>query len=306
MDSAENIIKLRIYQMQVFRHLIGELALLWRRQSGKSFALGNIGLDWMMESICEVFYVSASLRLGVENIRKEAEVWRVVTQALRERSSQAGGMLTTNADDDHGNLLDVDAIADLFEAQKLETRFWHNRTQFSRSLVMAPNPQTAVGWTGNVICDEIGRMPNFREMMEALEPIISASADFKIRYATTVPPEDDHYSYEFLCPPPGMEFKHNAKGNFYETDAGLLVHRFDAWDGQLAGVPLYDRKTKESLTPEAHRARAIERAAWDRNYGCLFIAGGSAALSNMDLNRAQDRGQKQGVAINITDQLSVG
>ncbi len=299
------IIKLRPYQMEVFRNNIGMMAFVWRRQSGKSFVLGNIGLDWMMERVCDVIYASAAVRLGQENIRKEAEVWRIVTQALRARSAEAGGMLTTNADDDNGNLLDIDAVADLFEHQKLETKFWHNRTQSSRSIVVAPNPDTAVGWTGNVIMDEVGRIPNFQDVYEAMEPIISAQSEYRIRFATTPPPDDTHYSYEFLCPPPGSEFTVNKNGNHYETDAGLLVHRVDAWDGYAAGVPLYDLKTRVPLTPEAHRAKAIDRTAWDRNYGLKFIAGGSAAISNMDLNRAQDRGATHGLAITITDQLTV-
>lgn len=299
------IIKLRPYQLEVFRNKIGMMAFVWRRQSGKSFALGNIGLDWMMESVCDVIFASAAVRLGMENIRKEAEVWRIVTQALRDRSEAAGFMLTTNAADNKGELLDVDAIADLFESQKLETKIWHSNSRFSRSIVVAPNPDTAVGWTGNVIMDEVGRIPNFRDVYEAMEPIISANSNYRIRFATTPPPDDTHYSYEFLCPPAGSEFDHNPAGNFYETDSGLLVHRVDAWDGYAAGVPLYDLKTREALTPEVHRSRAIDRTAWDRNYGLKFIAGGSAAISNMDLNRAQERGQDQGLAINITDQLKV-
>lgn len=298
------IIQLRPSQAAVFRMEVGMMAFLWRRQLGKSFTLGNIALDWMMESVCDVIFASAALRLGQENIRKEAEVWRTVTEALRQAAEQRGGMLTTNADDDHGQLLDVDAVADLFEHQKLETKFWHNNTQSSRSLVVAPNPDTAVGWTGHVILDEVGRIPNFREVYEAMEPIISSQADYRIRMATTPPPDDTHYSYELLCPPAGAEFQPNEAGNFYTTEAGLLVHRADADDGYLGGVPLYDLKTREPLTPEEHRSVAIDRQAWDRNYGLAFLQGGSAALSKIALLRAQESGKDEGIAINITDTLT--
>lgn len=303
--TKDPIITLRPSQLAVFRMDIGMMAFLWRRQLGKSFTLGNIALDWMMESVCDVIFASAAVRLGQENIRKEAEVWRIVTTALRKAAAARNGKLTTNADDDKGELLDVDAIADLFEHQKLETRFWHNRTQSSRSLVVAPNPDTAVGWTGHVILDEVGRIPNFREVYEAMEPIISSQSNFRIRMATTPPPDDTHYSYELLCPPAGAEFEPNEKGNFYETEAGLLVHRADAEDGHLGGVPLYDLKTRQPLTPAEHRAKAIDRQAWDRNYGLAFLQGGSAALSNIALHRAQEAGKNEGLAINITDTLTV-
>lgn len=299
------IITFRDYQAEAFAKLIGMMAFVWRRQSGKSFNLACIGLDWMMESICDVIFASASVNLGTENIRKEADVWAIVTNALRIAAAEQGYKLTTNADDDHGNLIDVDAIADLFEHQKLETRLWHSNTRCSRSKVVAPNPDTAVGWTGHVIFDEVGRIPNFQDVFEAMEPIVSSSQDFRIRLATTPPPDDEHYSYELLAPPAGSEFKTNPRGNFYETEAGLLVHRVDAWDGYEAGVPLYDLKERKPLTPEAHRELAIDRQAWDRNYGLEFIAGGSTALSRMALINAQTRGKDEGLGINITDILEV-
>ena len=39
-------------------------------------------------------------------------------------------------------------------------------------------------------------------------------------------------------------------------------------------------------TPEQHRAKAIDKVAWDRNYGCKFIKGGTAAISLTDLTHA--------------------
>lgn len=299
---SEPIISLRPYQGVAFDRLEGMMAYVWRRQSGKSFTLGCVALDWMMEDVCDVIFASAALRLGTENIRKEAEVWRITTEALRAQTGP-DRKLTTNADDDNGDLLDVDAIADLFEHQKLETRLWHNRTQCSRSLVVAPNPDTAVGWTGHVIMDEVGRIPDFRDVYEAMEPIVSANQNFRIRLATTPPPDDEHYSYELLAPPAGSEFKTSEEGNFYESEAGLLVHRVDAWDGYEAGVPLYNLKSREPQSPEEHRALAVDRTAWDRNYGLKFISGGAPAISRLALMRAQEAGAKEGFGRNITDQL---
>jgi len=295
----------RAYQAEAFRHAAGLLAMLWRRQSGKSYTLGTIGLDWMMEDICTVIFASAALRLGMENILKEAQIWRDVTAALRELSKMAGYKLTTDADDDAGNLLDVDAIADMFEHQKLETKLWHSNVNYSRSMVVAPNPDTAVGWSGHVILDEVGRMPDFRNVFEAMEPIVSSGQKFRVRMATTPPPDDAHYSYELLAPPPEMDgtFPVNPRGNWYTSRQGILVHRVDAWDGAAAGVPLFDLKTREPLTPEEHRARSVDKQAWDRNYGIRFLKGGTAALSVAALYHAQQAGMKEGVGIRITETM---
>jgi len=290
-------------QARVFRHPAGILAMIWRRQLGKSHLLGTIGLDWMMEDICSVFYVSAAIRLGMENIRKEAEIWRSSTSALRAAAAAGGRRLRTNADDDRGNLLDVDAIADLLSAQKLEVKLYHNRTDYSRSIVIAPNPATAVGWTGHVIMDEVGRMPEFRDLWEALEPIVSSNPKFRVRMATTPPPDDNHHSYEMLAP---MEaaFEVNPEGNFYRTPGGILVHRCDAYDAEAAGIPIYDLMTREPLSAEESRRRATDKTAWDRNYGCQFIRGGTAALSRAHILHAMALGDREGATgINVTEQL---
>lgn len=301
---TQPIISLRDYQRRAFRHPAGILAEIWRRQAGKSYGLGAQGLDWMMEDVCDVFYVSAAVRLGIENIRKEAAIWTHCFGLLQSMSQD--GQVSSSALDDKGHLLDLDAIADLFESQKLETRFRHGNSDsaVSRSMVVAPNPDTAVGWTGHVIMDEVGRMPEFRDVWEAMEPIVSSNQKFRIRMATTPPPDDAHYSYEMLAPEPDQKFDVNPAGNFYTSIGGILVHRVDAWDGYAAGVPLYDLNTREGMTPDAHRAIAMDKTAWDRNYGCQFITGGSAAISKMDILNAQAAGHDLGlVGFNITDNL---
>lgn len=301
-DTPAPLVSLRPAQEEIFWSLVGILAMIWRRQGGKSYILGNIGLKWMMESVCDTFYVSAAVRLGVENIRKEATIWAHCYQSLLAMAQE--GQVSCSALNDKKELLDLDAICDLFEAQKLETRFYHSQTQVSRSMVVAPNPDTAVGWTGNVIMDEVGRIPNFQDVWEAMEPIVSSNKGFKIRMATTPPPDDRHYSYEMLAPDPETKFPLNPRGNYYTSVSGIPVHRFDAWDGYAAGVPLYDLKTRGEMTPEEHRAASLDKTAWDRNYGCKFIRGGSAAISMMAIQNAMALGAGKGIGVNITDQLN--
>ena len=261
--NEDRIIRLRPPQQKAFDCQLGLLALVWRRQFGKSYTLANIGLDWMMETEgVLVTFMSAALRLGQENIRKEAEVWREVTAALRKQVAANSLQLTTTADDDHGELLDVDAIADMLEHHKLETKLWFDSVVHSRSIVIAPNPDTAVGFTGHLILDEVGRMPEFRDVWEACEPFVASRPEFRIRMATTPPPQDDHYSYELLAPENADQiFPVNPEGNFYTSQGGIPVHRVDAWDAAAAGIPIYDLKTREPLTPEQAREKALDKDA---------------------------------------------
>jgi hypothetical protein len=302
------IIKLRPAQEEAFLCPLRMLALIWRRQFGKSFTLANIALDWMMETPgVLVTIVSAAIRLGEENIRKEVEVWRIVMNALRAKAAEADLKLVTNADDDDGKLLDVDAIADLFEHQKLRTYLKFDNVTESRSMIIAPNPDTAVGNTGHLILDEVGRMPEFRELWEAVEPFMASNPNYRGRMATTIPPNDDHYSFEILSPPDtDKPFPVNPRGNFYESSAGISVHRVDAWDAAAGGVPIYDMKTGRPLTPEEARAKALDKDAWDRNFGEKWIRGGAAALGLQELLFAMQQGAKMGIGVQITEEITLG
>ncbi|HPA21475.1 MAG TPA: hypothetical protein PLU30_27285 [Verrucomicrobiae bacterium] len=293
-------------QAAVFRHISRTLYQIMRRQYGKSYGLGAWALDRMMADVVDVIFCSASVRLGMENIRKEVKVWWDLITRGKQVAQQKHMRLTTSADNDRGALLDLDAVCDLFESQKLETKIWHDRTRCSRSIVVAPNPDTAVGWTGTVCFDEVGRMPEFKEMLESMEPIIASSPTLCIRGVTTPPPDDAHHSYELLAPPPDLKFPVNPAGNFYRSTAGVLVHRLDAWDGYAGGVPLYHKETGAPMTPEEHRETYLDKDAWDRNYGCRFLRGGAAAVSLTSLYHAQAAGAAAGcLGVNVTDALEL-
>lgn len=300
MSAQQPLIKLRDYQGKAFWKTIRMFFLLWRRQAGKSFTLACKGLDRMMERRDHTcVFGSASIKLGTEFIRKEAQVWQIILQQYREVAKSQNLRLTSTADG-----LGFDDLCDLFEHQKLETKIWHDRTTYSRSIVVAPNPDTAVGWTGDIFLDEVGRVPDLKDVLEAIEPFIASNPEFIFWMATTPPPDDSHYSFD-LFEPPVSEFEVNAEGNLYEAPSGIEVHRFDVFDGEEAGVTLYHPKTGEPVTPEEHRALAFDKSAWDRNYGLKFISGGIAALSRAALARAMDRGDGQCLGINVTEPLSL-
>lgn len=294
------LVKLRPAQEEVFWSDEGLLFMLWRRQYGKSHTLGSWALRMMAEMRgCSVFFVSAAILLGTENIRKEAEIWQHMILVLRAMAEADGKQLVTNADG-----LDVDAIADLFEHSKLETKLWHDRTSYSRSRVVAPNPATAVGWTGHVAMDEVGRIPDLKDMIEAVEPFMSSNPQFKWRMASTPPPRDDHYSWEIIVPPED-EFAVNARGNWYKSKAGILVHRCDVFDAFEAGTPMYHPETRLPITPQESRALAFDKSAWDRNYALKFLRGGLAAISIQQLFRAMELGKNEGVCASITEEVTL-
>lgn len=294
--SNEPVIKMRAGQRHCFR-LVEEvrlLAFVARRQFGKTTTFGNIALKKMMrEKNHTVIFGSAKLNLSREIVRKEASV---IEHGIAEAMRQLEAGTLQVADAQSGKIPDAlthDDFAEIFEAQRLEFRYYHSRNVYSRTKVVALRPDT-VGETGDLMADEVGRIGNWRETWEAIEPIVSSNPKFRLLLSTTPPPDDTHYSFEQLAPPPGLEFKVNPEGNVYESVRGVTVLRVDVNDAYADGVPVYDLKTGAPMSPDEHRKLFPDKEAWDRNYGCLFVMGGTAAVGLMVIMDSQARGLKDG------------
>ena len=286
---GEPLVQMRQHQVEPFwREDLGLFLLIWRRRGGKSHVMASKALRRSMvkRDLLSVF-ISASIKLGEEFIRKEVTVWNHVMSKMKLLAASQEMQMTSSADN-----LDIDAVMELFEGGKLETKIWHDRTTCSRTLVVPPT-ERAVGYGGDLYFDEVGRMPNFQELMEAAEPILDDNPDYRWMMATTPPPDDAHFSYELALPPTDA-FPVNPKGNWYLSQSNVWVHRFDAWDAHAAGIPLHDRTTRAPITPKQARAQAFDKAAWDRNFGCKFIPGGDAAIPLAQLDMAMRLGDQAG------------
>ena len=127
-----------------------------RRQYGKTSLVGRIALKKMMRTPGHtVVFGSVKLDLGREIVRKESEaIHRAIqeyqrgemAEALRVVDGHTGKTLPPGISDD-----DFD---ELYEATRLEFRFYHSRTVYSRTKVVALTTD-AVGETGDLVLDEV-------------------------------------------------------------------------------------------------------------------------------------------------------
>lgn len=282
-------------------------AFLTRRQYGKTTNAARIALKKMMRTAGHtVVFGSVKLDLGREIVRKESEqmskAFQMVAAAAAKSKmemeladGQTGRIIKPEemADKrlakDRSQIISPADFADLYESQRLEFRLHHSRTLYSRTKVVALTPD-AVGETGDLILDEVGRVKKFREVWEAVKPIISSNPDFRCLLTTTPPPDDTHYSFELLAPPPGWNPEAHPQGHTYRTESGVFVRMVTAWDAAADGVLLYDDDSGAPISPEESRRRESNKDAWDRNYGVKFVLGGSAACDLMRLQTAQERG----------------
>ncbi len=275
------------FERDVREHRI--CGLLARRQYGKTTIAARIALRKMMATPGhDVIFGSVKLDLGREMVRKES----VQIRRGFQLASADGKKKLLNAFDETGHnvsTVNPDDWAGLYESSKLEFRLYHSKSVYSRTKVVALTPE-AVGETGDLILDEVGRVRNFREVCEAMQPFIAGNPGLRIIYTTTPPPDDTHYSFDLLSPPIGVELPVNPKGNTYRSEHGVYVRRITAFDAFADNVPLYDDDTGAPISPAESRARAHDKDAWDRNYDCRFVIGGSSACGLLQLDTAQRRG----------------
>lgn len=293
------IITLLPHQRELFwADHIRRAGAIWRRRGRKSTTLANIALRRMLERPGHTcVFASATVALAKEFLLKEVQTWRAVMEVFR-----AGGVENHLRVESTGDGVDVDGLVDLFEHSKLESKIWHDNTTYSRTLIVPATPHT-VGYGGDLFFDETGVVPDLRECLEAVFPFMDENPELIFRMAMTPPPDDTHYSFEYMLPET-EEFPVSAKGNWYRSQAGIMVHRADVWDCCASGLQLYHPDSGAPIAPEEHRRLAFDKEAWDRNYGCRFVRGGTAAVSLASIHLAMERGASLGMANHVTEEIA--
>jgi hypothetical protein len=293
--QVEPLLKMMAFQSEAFWKVdeLRRFLLLWRRQSGKTTTFAYIMLRLLMETPgCLVTYGSVSLRTGEELTLRVASIWFNVVRLMKQVATSRGQLLETNFDN-----LTEDDFAELFEAGKTEVKLWHDRTRCSRGKLIAANINTARGFSGTVLLDEIQSIHELRTFLAEVREIASRSPDFKILMAMTIAPDDSHYSNELIAPPIGTVFTPpNPRGHWYRSQAGIMVHRVDIEDAYAAGLTPYDEETGEPITPVQARARAVDKDGFDRNQKLLIIPSGISAIPLQDLNAAMENGAEECIA----------
>lgn len=267
--GAAPLIAFRRYQKRIFwDHSTKTVILHWSRQIGKSFTLANWALKRLTDHPGRLVTVLSNSRAnGLEFVLKCQEVCRLLGQAVEIDSNHAA----------------LDARADLSEAVKFEAMRGEVRLRVGgatgRILVLAANPRTARGFSGDLILDEFAFHEDSRAIWEAAEPIISSNPDFLCRIASTGNGRRNMF-YQLI-----------AEGRV----AYNRVRRSDAW--RTGEIKIYSAVNGAEITPDQARAQASDKRAYDQNYECLFNDENTALLSHELISAAE----REGVAIEEGD-----
>ncbi|MGB8352638.1 MAG: terminase family protein [Chthoniobacteraceae bacterium] len=227
------------------------VVLHWSRQIGKSYVLAAWALNRVLKFPGRLVTVlSNSRENGAEFVIK-----------VREACEKLGPVLQSMETEDYSPDL-------TYENMRHEIRVMFDG-KVGRIKVLAANPRTARGFSGDLIMDEFAFHEDSRAIWEAAEPIISSNQDFELRIASTG----------------------NGKRNmFYQlcTDGRYKVSRVTRADAHATGdLKIYSSLDGREITPAEARAEALDKRAYDQNYECSFEDENMPLLTTGLINAAE-------------------
>jgi phage FluMu gp28-like protein len=243
------MIHFRPYQESIFwDNTTGVLLLHWSRQIGKSYTLAAWAVYRLLTRPGRLVTVlSNSRNNGAEFVTKVTEICVLLGQVMES--------------------IDL-APHETFDNMRMECRI-KVKGKTGRIIVLAANPRTARGFSGDLILDEFAFHENSAAIWEAAEPILSSNPDFLCRISST------------------GNGKHNL---FYQfaTSGEFPVSRVPRSLAFAQGVKVYHAVTRKPVTPDEARAAASDKRAYDQNYECAFADENMALLSHDLINGADD------------------
>ena len=275
--ANQALIRFRPYQMPVFMDReSGILILHWSRQIGKSFTLASWAVDRLLSQLQRfdtwlITVLSNSRDNGAEFNLKCAEVCNKMGLLFEQRD---------------------DSIDLKYENMRMECRITlivtdpatgKDRTRIGRVKVLAANPRTARGFSGDLILDEFAFHEDSNAIWEAAEPILSANPEFLCRIASTG--NGKHNMFYRMASGPGAN-----DGTIFRSRSGFKVCRVTRTAAHRMGVKIYDRNTRQPITPDQARSQALDKRAYDQNYECEFSDENMQLLTHELISAAEREG----------------
>jgi phage FluMu gp28-like protein len=264
-------VSFRKYQRPVFNdRTAGIIVLHWSRQIGKSFTLASWAVDRILDKLKTndswlVTVLSNSRDNGAEFVIKAQDVCNKL------------GVVMESTDDS----------PDLtYDNMKMEVRITvkvDGVTRVGRIKVLAANPRTARGFSGDLILDEFAFHENSAAIWEAAEPILSSNPEYLCRISSTG--NGKHNMFFRMASGAGPN-----DGTLFKSTAGFWVCRVTRTEAWKMGVKIYDANTREPITPEQARAAALDKRAYDQNYECKFNDENMCLLTNELITQAMREG----------------
>jgi len=248
----------------------GVVVLHWARQIGKSFTLAAWAVDRLMDYPGRLVTVLSNSRdNGAEFVRKCAEICRIMGREF-ELEIDPPRLASTLAP----------PVNAAIESSRMEVRI-RRAGQVGRIKVLAANPRTARGFSGDLILDEFAFHEDSAAIWEAAEPILASNPDFRCRIASTG--NGKHNMFYRMASGIGP-----SDGTLFNNPNGFTVSRVTRTAAYEMGVKIYELKGKRAeITPETARLQAMDKKAYDQNYECAFADENMTLLTYELISAAQ-------------------
>ena len=278
--AREALIRFRAYQLPIFQdNDTGVIILHWSRQIGKSYTLAAWAVDRLLTRPGRLVTVlSNSKDNGAEFAIKCAEVCRAFQVAFEQLDGDA-------AVDSAESFRTSDVE---FDNMRFEIRITVNGRQ-GRIKILAANPRTARGFSGDLILDEFAFHENSAAIWEAAEPILSSNPDFLCRIASTGNGKHNMF-YRMTAgaqAEPGPNAASPREDGICISALGFKVSRVPRTLAWRMGVKIYDANTRQPITPDQARNTAMDKRAYDQNYECAFNDENSTLLTHELISAAE-------------------
>lgn len=209
---------------------------LMSRQSGKSFSATLEAVDDSLIRSTTWIYLSRGERQSLElaqTAKKHLEAYKVAAESVE-------GWFRS-------------------ETGERMTEYQVRLPNGSRHIFLPANPDTARGYSGNVLLDEFAFHKDSRAIWAALYPIITRRPDYKIRVIST-PNGKSNKFYELW----------DGKGERLGQQSVWSRHKISIYDAIEQGLPVDAEELKAGLDDDE---------TWQQEYLCEFVDEATAFLS---------------------------
>lgn len=261
MGSSNAAIPLTRYQLNWVkdksRFKIGVIT----RQGGKSFGTALEAVDDCMEHKTMWVFLSAGERQSKELIGKAKLHARAYNMAVDELE---------------GDFKAEDGTT----YKQLEIMFPNG----SRIVGLPANPDTARGWSANILLDEFALHRDSREIWKALFPTVTRG--YKIRIISTFKGKGNKF-YELFFGAPTLQKFTGADFEHVGDRGGWSKHFVDIYQAVRMGLDLHDDEGKP-IEPEDLRLALNDDDAWTEEFECVPSDEVSAFLTHDIISAVED------------------
>lgn len=231
------------------------------RQGGKSFGTSLEAVIDCIESKTMWVFLSAGERQSKELMAKAAMHARAMGKAIDELEDD----VTYGKDTKY---------------RQLEIIFPNG----SRIVGLPANPDTARGWSANILLDEFALHRDSREIWKAMFPTVTRG--YKIRIISTFKGKSNKF-YELFFSAPTRQKYNGPEFTFIGDRGGWSKHFVDILQAVEMGLPLVDDEGKP-CEPEDLRLALNDDDAWEEEYMCIPSDEVSAFLTHDLISSVED------------------